>query len=413
MVLMDALLGKTEKLTATDWLLDGVVACGAFGFGCLQFTLAVNLLIPDEFMRRLMGIQVMVPTTFSLGAIALTTAPLVVRRRLPWVAFVGCIVAWALLQSQLNGIALSVVGPLVALFTLAASRPRGEAIVAFALLAVLLLVAPPPPDQSRILTQLTLFQNGALGLAAAFAGYALREHQERARAIEERAAAAERTRETEARRRLEAERVSIAREVHDITAHSLSAVSIQAAAAERLVERDPVAAQAAIAEVRSTAKEALEEIRAMIGVLRSGEGPAETAPTEGTDRMADLVGYLEGAGIETSLAMEGYDRARVPAYIDVALFGIAREAATNIVRHAGAARAAIVLAVEDGAVARLVVDDDGRGPGSVAESGHHGLVGMAERVRLLHGTFAATESPWGGFRIAAAVPLASKEETHD
>lgn len=409
MVLMDALLGKTEKLTATDWLIDVVVALGAFGFGCLQFTLAVNLLIPDEFMRRLMGIQVMVPTTFSLGAIALTTAPLVVRRRLPWVAFVGCIVAWALLQSQLNGIALSVVGPLVALFTLAASRPRGEAIVAFALL----LVAPPPPDQSRILTQLTLFQNGALGLAAAFAGYALREHQERARAIEERAAAAERTRETEARRRLEAERVSIAREVHDITAHSLSAVSIQAAAAERLVERDPVAAQAAIAEVRSTAKEALEEIRAMIGVLRSGEGPAETAPTEGTDRMADLVGYLEGAGIETSLAMEGYDRARVPAYIDVALFGIAREAATNIVRHAGAARAAIVLAVEDGAVARLVVDDDGRGPGSVAESGHHGLMGMAERVRLLHGTFAATESPWGGFRIAAAVPLASKEETHD
>ena len=303
---MDKIFRNTPKLTATDWLIDAVIAAGAFGFCCLQLTVAVNLLIPDEFMRRLMGIQAMVPSGLSLLAIALTTLPLVLRRKFPWAVFVWCLVSWGLLQAELNGIALSVAGPLIALFTLASARSRAEAAIACAVMCLVLLVAPAPPEQSRILTQLTVFQNMALSLAAAFAGYALHEHQERTRAIEERAIAAERSREAEARRRVEAERVSIAREVHDITAHSLSAVSIQAAAAERLVDRDPAAAKEAIAEVRRTAKGALEEIRAMIGVLRAGEGPAETTPTQGTDRMGDLVSYLEGADIEVTLDETAY-----------------------------------------------------------------------------------------------------------
>ena len=355
---MDKIFRNTSKLTATDWLIDAVIAAGAFGFCCLQLTVAVNLLIPDEFMRRLMGIQAMVPSGLSLLAIALTTLPLVLRRKFPWAVFVWCLVSWGLLQAELNGIALSVAGPLIALFTLASARSRAEAAIACAVMCLVLLVAPAPPEQSRVLTQLTVFQNMALALAAAFAGYALHEHQERTRAIEERAVAAERSREAEARRRVEAERVSIAREVHDITAHSLSAVSIQAAAAERLVDRDPAAAKEAIAEVRRTAKGALEEIRAMIGVLRAGEGPAETTPTQGTDRMGDLVSYLEGADIEVTLDETAYDRACVPAFIDVALFGIAREAATNIVRHAGARRATLALSTKREGFAELVVDDE-------------------------------------------------------
>lgn len=416
MVLMDKLFRQNQAFAATDWLIDAVIALGAFGFACLQLTLAVNLLIPDDFMRRLMGIQAMVPTALTVAAIALTTLPLVLRRKFSWAVFAWTLLSWCALQVELNGIALSVVGPLVALFTVASTRPRGEAVAACALAAAVFLFAPAPPDQSRILTQLTAFQNATLALAAAFAGYGLREHQERTRAIEERALAAERTRETEARRRVEEERVSIAREVHDITAHSLSAVSIQAAAAERLVERDPAAAKEAIAEVRRTSKAALEEIRAMIGVLRSGDHGAEVAPTEGTERMGDVVAYLEGAGIETSLAMEAYDRACVPTFIDVALFGIAREAATNIVRHAEAHRAAIALTVQGAAPvawAQLTVDDDGRGlAASEPAPDHHGLVGMRERARLLHGSFAATRSPWGGVRITVSIPLTQTEDSH-
>lgn len=415
MVLMDKLFRQNQAFAATDWLIDAVIALGAFGFACLQLTLAVNLLIPDDFMRRLMGIQAMVPTAMTVAAIALTTLPLVLRRKFSWAVFAWTLLSWCALQVELNGIALSVVGPLVALFTVASTRPRGEAVAACALAAAVFLFAPAPPDQSRILTQLTAFQNATLALAAAFAGYGLREHQERTRAIEERALAAERTRETEARRRVEEERVSIAREVHDITAHSLSAVSIQAAAAERLVERDPAAAKEAIAEVRRTSKAALEEIRAMIGVLRTGEGPAETAPTEGTERMADLVAYLEGAGVQASLAMEGYDRTVVPAFIDVALYGIAREAVTNIVRHAGASEAFVELAADGAAgCARLAVEDDGRGLAGADVSGdHHGLLGMRERARLLHGAFVAAERAQGGTRIEVSIPLAQKEESHD
>ena len=108
---MDKIFRNTPKLTATDWLIDAVIAAGAFGFCCLQLTVAVNLLIPDEFMRRLMGIQAMVPSGLSLLAIALTTLPLVLRRKFPWAVFVWCLVSWGLLQAELNGIALSVAGP--------------------------------------------------------------------------------------------------------------------------------------------------------------------------------------------------------------------------------------------------------------------------------------------------------------
>lgn len=409
MTLMDAILRQSKPQTATDWLVDAVIAAGAFGFSCLQLTLAVNLIVPDDFMRRLMGIQAVVPTAISLGAIALVTLPLAARRRWPWPVFLWTMLSWAFLQTEMSGIALSVAGPLVALFTVASARPRLEAAGACALAAAVFLLAPVPPGQARLLTQLTVVQNVALALAASFAGFGLREHQDRVQAIEERALAAERSRETEAQRRVEEERVRIAREVHDITAHSLSAVSIQAAAAERLIDRDPAAARAAIGEVRRTAKQALEEIRAMVGVLRSGEEAAEVAPTAGTDRAADLVGYLEGAGVQASLSLEDYDRAAVPAFIDVALFGIAREAVTNIVRHAGATRAELRLATAGGR-AWLSIDDDGRGfayrPSEVAG---HGLEGMRERVRLLGGTFEAAQSPLGGFRIAVSVPLVKGE----
>ena len=104
----------------------------------------------------------------------------------------------------------------------------------------------------------------------------------------------------------------------------------------------------------------------------------------------------------------------MPAFIDVALFGIAREAATNIVRHAGARRATLALSTKREGFAELIVDDDGRGLAApAAAAGHHGLLGMRERARLLQGTFSAFPSPLGGVRIAVSVPLSQKEETHE
>lgn len=415
MTFMDTIFVQRKKLSAMDWLIDAVIAAGAFGFACLQLTLSANLMFPDEALRRFMGIEAVVPTGWTIFAIALTTLPLVARRKVPWIVFGWCLLSWVWLQGEMAGLSLSVAGPIIALFTVASLRGRTEAAIAGAVACFVLLLAPSANPESQMLTQLTVFQNLALALAAVFAGYGLHEHQDRVRVMEERAAEAERTRETEAARRVEEERVSIAREVHDITAHSLSAVSIQAAAAERLIDRDLAAAKEAIAEVRRTSKSALEEIRAMIGVLRSGPQQAETAPTEGTDRMADLVAYLEGAGLTVSLDMERYRRAEAPAFIDVALYGIAREAATNIVRHAGATQAVIVLATnEEAGAVQLAVDDNGHGL-AVEElrPNHHGLRGMRERARLLGGTFTASPSSLGGVRIAVTIPLAQKEEPRE
>ncbi len=378
-------LSHPVDMTPTDWAVDAIVAAGAFGFACLQLTFANALLVPDELLRRLFGLMGPISPAMALGAVALTTLPLVLRRRFPWPVLGLTLMAWALFQPSVGAAALSLAGPLAALFTqalgaLAPTRP-----------------GPGAPVKPQDVSALMLVQNVALTLVASFAGYALHVRQDYLRAAEERAEEAERTREATARRRVEEERLRIAREVHDITAHSLSAVSIQAAAAERLVEADPPAAKEAIGQVRAIAKDALDEMRAIVGVLRSG---GDRMPTQGTDRLGDLAVYLADAGVEAVVDASAYQRAVVPAYIDVALFSMAREAVTNVVRHAGASRSWVRLATAEapggGLEARLSVEDDGCGIAPAAMSAGHGLEGLAERAALLGGTLAV------GPRAAAA-----------
>ena len=396
--------------------MDAGIAIAAFLFGCMQLVLVTSsFIMPDENLRHLLGIDAIVPSTAAYVAVVLTVFPVMLRRRFPWPVFVFTLVLFVLFQSSFRGYSLTIVGPFIALCTITSERSRGEAIAA-GVLALVGLTLAGAPTQSVTLTFLTRFQNMAFMAAGAFGGYAFKTHREYVRATEQRAIEAERTREEEAARRVEEERVRIAREVHDITAHSLSAVSIQAAAAERLIERDPKAAKDAIVLARHTAKDALEEIRGMIGVLRQGDAAADAEPTAGTDRLIDLAAYLEGAGVKTQLDVSRYDRASVPVYVDVAVFGIAREAATNIVRHARARSASIRLTLlEDGV--QLVVEDDGcattggaqgnsgGGRTPASHGGGHGIQGMAERARLLGGTLEAGARANGGFRVDVYLPL--------
>lgn len=406
---MDNFLVNNRAMTPKDWGVDAAVAVMAFLIGCGQLMLAASsIVIPDLAMRQYLGIVNVVPSTSVFVALALTTLPLAVRRRFPWPVFLFTFVAFIGLQNAFSGFSLSIIGPVVAVYTIACELSRVEAAIAVAL-AVLGLVFSEAPSRTASLAFFTRATNIALVAAAALGGYAYRTHRAYVEAVEQRAEEAERAGAQEAARRVEEERVRIAREVHDITAHSLSAVSVQAAAAERLVDRDPAAAKEAIAAVRATAKGALDDIRSMIGVLRHGDSPTDMAPTVGTDRLDDLVVYLGKAGIAASLDDAGYDRSRVPAHVDVALFGIAREAVTNIVRHAHAQTAVLSLALEGGR-ARLVVEDDGRGF-DVADSEHgHGIEGMRERARLLGGTLEADARPAGGFRVTAVLPTGAGTE---
>lgn len=411
--LKDVLVQKTA-MTGIDWLVDAVIAAGVFGFGLLQITVSANLLIPDDFTRRMLGVRAVAPTAFAVAAVALTCLPLVVRRKLPWPAFLLSAVAWALFETQMSAVSLPVVGPLVALFTVAFERPRGEALAAAALM-LLAIVGCTAVEGSSMLSTLVVLQNSVLVAAVALGGYALHVRQEYMEAAEARAAEAELTREMEAHRRVEEERLRIAREVHDITAHSLSAVSIQAAAAERLVDVDAAAAKEAIAATRATAKRALDEMRAVIGVLR--EGGAEnggagtpTSPTKGTGSLHEIEDYLVRAGVACTVESDGYDAAEVPVYVDVALYNIAREAATNIVRHAAAQTATMRLTRTRDA-AGIVVTDDGAAAGAAGAAwadktiSGHGLQGMRERVGLLGGTFEAGPRAGGGFAVQATIPL--------
>ncbi len=408
---MEDFLFNTKKMDAADWLLDAAIALGAFAFGCAQLLLTMSsVVMPDELFRQLLGITNAMPQTGAYVAVGLTTLPLVARRKSPWLVFVFVTISFLGTQGMLAAYTLAILGPIIALYTIAHERSRAEAIVATALaVASLLFVAVP--TQSERLGDLMRLQNVTYMVAAALGGFAVKTHQEYVAETEQRAVAAERSREEEAARRVEEERVRIAREIHDITAHSLSAVSIQAAAAERMIDKDPQAAKQAIATVRATSKSALEEIRSMIGVLRSGDAQAETAPTVGTERMGDIVAYLEDAGIEVDYDATAFDRERVPAYIDVALFGIAREAATNIVRHANAHQVSMRLATDE-ALAHLSVEDDGVGRDEKKGTDGHGIEGMGERVSLLDGTMSAHNRAGRGFAVRVSIPLSEAGRNH-
>lgn len=431
---LKSLLVSNRPMNATRWLVDGVVAAGAFGFGMLQMTIAVNLLLPDEFTRLMLGIRALAPSALAITGILLTCLPLIGRERLPWPAFALCTGFWLLFTHLLGIGTFSLAGPLIALFTVAYDRSRTECLMAGILLLCCVLAVPLlTPGPASPFNNLILLQNAILVVAVSLAGYAFHMREDFLEAAEARAQQAEqlqeaerlraeealRTADAEASRRVEAERVRIAREVHDITAHSLSAVSIQASAALRLMEADPAAAKDSLEAVRVTAKDALGEMRAMIGVLRGDAPEAQTRPTQGTDRLGDLLDYLESAGIRASVDESAYDKARVPAYIDIALFGIAREAVTNIVRHSHATHASLRLAVGEGAATLQVIDDGvGMAPGELVTG--HGLEGMRERVNVLGGQFEAAareggegseEGKRGGFALTARIPLAGPQES--
>lgn len=396
---------NTKKMEARDWLIDAAIALVVFAFGCLQLVLSSSsIIITDDSFRQMIGVINTSPSPFTFIAMAITTLPLVLRRKFSWPVFIFVMIAFLGLQDAFRGYSLVIVGPAVALYTVTYERNRNEAIVATVIAIVTFLIVMVPA-QNVTMSLFIRIQNVTFLAVAALAGFAVRNYRKYVVETEHRAQEAEKSREEVAARRVEEERVRIAREIHDITAHSLSAISIQAAAAERLVEADPQAAETAIKTIRATSKEALEEIRSMIGVLRDGEVKAESMPTSGTERMGDLVTYLEDAGIAVDLDEARYDRSQVPSYIDIALFGIAREAVTNVMRHAQADSVTIRLVTHAGN-AQLVVEDNGIGIGSDDEQDGHGLKGMAERAQILGGVLRTGNRTEAGFYVSVSIPFA-------
>ncbi|GGU76383.1 two-component sensor histidine kinase [Streptomyces albospinus] len=208
-----------------------------------------------------------------------------------------------------------------------------------------------------------------------------------------------------ARRRADEERLRIARELHDVLAHSISVINVQAGVGLALLDSDPEQARTALTTIKAASKEALGEVRQVLDTLRA-PGDAPRSPAPGLDRLPELAEQARGAGLAVDVTTEGA-RTALPPGTDLAAFRIVQEALTNIVRHSGSRTAQVLLRRTAGAL-EIQVDDGGPATSGAGEpsGGGNGLVGMRERAAALGGTVEAGPRPDGGFRVRARIPLA-------
>ncbi|PJN38031.1 two-component sensor histidine kinase [Streptomyces sp. CB02959] len=212
------------------------------------------------------------------------------------------------------------------------------------------------------------------------------------------------------RRRADEERLRIARELHDVLAHSISVINVQAGVGLALLDSDPEQARTALTTIKAASKEALGEVRQVLDTLRT-PGDAPRAPAPGLDRLPELTEQAGGAGLAVDVTTEGA-RVALPPGTDLAAFRIVQEALTNIVRHSGSRTARVRLRYAPGAL-EIRVDDDGPATAGTREptGGGNGLAGMRERAAALGGTVEAGPRPDGGFRVRACIPLTTAART--
>jgi signal transduction histidine kinase len=234
---------------------------------------------------------------------------------------------------------------------------------------------------------------------AAAVGDAARSHRAYVREVEERARRAEHSREEEARRRVTEERLRIARELHDVVAHHIAVINVQAGAATHILQRSPEQVAPALTHIREASNNVLSEIQSVVGVLRTPDDPADTEPAPGLERLPELLAGLEAAGLPVEFRQLG-EPGELPVVADLAAYRIAQEALTNAYKHGDGAAGLTVRhtseAVEIEVVNRVP-------PGAPAASSGYGLIGMRERATSADGTFTAGVVE-GEFRVHAVLP---------
>lgn len=222
----------------------------------------------------------------------------------------------------------------------------------------------------------------------------------------DRAVQARHAREHETRRRADEERLRIARELHDVLAHSISLINVQSGVALHLIDEQPEQARTALAAINEASGEALREVRSVLNVLRGTEEQPPRAPMAGLARLDELLSSTQAAGVAVSLAVKG-ERRSLPASVDLAAFRIVQESLTNIVRHAGAGAASVELSYGQAELTVQVDDDGAAGAVRTGDSPGtgNGIAGMRERASALGGELEAGPRVDGGFRVHARLPL--------
>jgi signal transduction histidine kinase len=339
-----------------------------------------------------------------LLAVALCV-PFVFHRRFPVAAItVACCALVLYAVGRYNAYPGLPIFVLVAGVSLHSTRRR--ALLAAGLAAVALSVAVWLQPE-RVATASTWVAS-LLAVAVAWLwGENLRNRRARWAAMEERARRLEAEREERDRQAVTDERLRIARELHDVVAHSMSVIAVQSGVANHVIDSRPAQARQALATIEATSRSALVELRRLLGVLRQGDDPvASLEPNPGMAEIGRLADQIRSAGVEVELKVEG-EPGDLPPGVDLSAFRIAQEGLTNVLKHGGGV-ARVLVRYSPGAVAVEIADDGRAGTdGAPAEGTGHGLIGMRERVAVFGGQLTAGPVPGGGYQMSARLPYAA------
>jgi signal transduction histidine kinase len=352
----------------------------------------------------------------NIALVLLQTLPLVFRRRAPFPVFAVVAAATAVQGTlQLRGPLFAFLGLNLAVYSLAVYGDHRLAVRAVVVWACLLtvrlgyLIATSWPQVA--ITGLSDVVDDYVLLAAAWTlGEGVRQRRVHAAELEDRAARLEREREEKARQAVIQERLRIARELHDVVAHSLSVIGIQAGAARLVLDADPhpTRAREAVAAIEATANHAMAEMRRALGILRATEpSGVALAPLPGLRQLPALLDQLSTAGLPVELTVEGTPQPLATS-IDLSLYRIVQEALTNALKHARATRAEVVVSYAAHDIT-VEVTDDGRGPPPRSgPSAGAGTVGMRERVTLFGGELRVGPRPQGGYAVRVCLPTSAE-----
>jgi signal transduction histidine kinase len=350
-------------------------------------------------------------TPVSVTVVALAALPVLIRRQRPLLALVAGMVALYIVMLTVDIYQTVPFPTMLAGYCVALTSSRRTTVgIGLALVPpVVFAIVYFGHDTSRLMSEIP--KNLAFVAAPLLLGSAQRERRSAHAALVDRAETAERTRDEEARRRVGEERLRIARDVHDVVAHAMVAINVQAGVGAHLLDRDPERARTSLEEIKRVSGEALTDLRSTIGALRSSDEEAALAPvlpTQGLGELDDLAAGLRSAGIDVELVVDP-GSAAVPAAVAATGFRIVQEALTNVVRHAGGAEVRVRVSQE---ADRLVIDvvDDGRGDASVPTTPGgtgNGVRGMRERALAAGGALEAGPAAGGGWRVHATLPVAA------
>lgn len=375
---------------------DGILALAVY---------VLTLMIPSQAH----GHEVARPTVQSALVGAGISAMLVFRRRYPVQVLCATMAGMVgyLARGGVHG--PLILAPMIAIYTVAGRSSRRGA-VRVGLLSAVILTAAGLFGSDHIGFNTETFGLFAWSGLAAAVGDAVRSRRAFVAAIEERAQRAERTREEEAGRRVIEERLRIARELHDVLAHHIALINVQAGVVAHVMDTEPDQARESLSHIREAGRSALEELRTTVGLLRQPNAPTESAtesatePAPGLHRLPDLLASFAATGLLVGEKVEGAVR-ELPATVDLTAYRVIQEALTNVSKHANDATADLRL---DYRTTELLVEVTNTGAGGGARPGGgtgHGLLGMRERALAVGGSFAAGPRGEGGFAVRAVLPL--------